>query len=72
MADENKEIETINTADDKKRKIAGLKQSLQSIFGASKRRPLLLVHISAGIIISIIFIYSVLHHIFHKMQKYMM
>jgi len=57
MADENKEIETINTADDKKRKIAGLKQSLQSIFGASKRRPLLLVHISAGIIISIIFIY---------------
>jgi len=37
MTEENKEIETEDTAGNKKRKIEGLKQSLQSIFGASKR-----------------------------------
>ena len=40
MADENKKIETTNMTDNKKRKIAVLKQSLQSVFGASKRRTL--------------------------------
>jgi|GEM_PF-3558942 len=41
MTKENKKIEKQNTADNKKQKIAGLKQSLQSIFGASKRFTLL-------------------------------
>jgi len=40
MTEENKEIETADMTDNKKRKIAGLKQSLQSIFGASKQRTL--------------------------------
>ena len=40
MTEENKDIETENTADNKKRKIAGLKQRLQSIFGASMQRTL--------------------------------
>ena len=40
MTEEKKKIETAYTADNKKRKIAGLKQSLQFIFSASMRRIL--------------------------------
>ena len=45
MTEENKEIKTEDTADNKNRKITGLKQSLQSIFGVSKRCTIRTIYI---------------------------